>query len=47
MSNAQQEQSKDGVRKDWQPPDLETLEVASTESGPNPKNNENPNFYVG
>ena len=47
MTNAEQEQIQAAVRKDWEAPRLETLEVASTESGPDPKAAENANFYVG
>ena len=47
MSDSEQTRGNDPIRKAWEAPELETLKVASTESGPAPQNNENPNFYQG
>ena len=52
LSDATERETRDPDReawdqKAWEAPNLETLDVASTEGGAAPKNNENPNFYVG
>jgi len=40
------ELTEDPVLKDWEPPRMETLEVASTEGGPRPDTKENGAKFV-
>ena len=47
LSDAKKPETQVLDQKVWNTPELETLDLASTESGPAPKNNENVNFYVG
>ncbi len=47
MRDSEQTLGEDQLPEAWEAPELETLTVDSTEGGAAPKNNENPNFYVG
>ena len=47
LSDAEQHETQDPDHKVWEAPNLESLDVAATEGGAAPKNNENPNFYIG
>ena len=46
LSDAKQHETQDRDQEVWEAPNLETLDVAATEGGPAPKNNENPNFFI-
>lgn len=46
LSDAKEDETQELDHKVWEAPNLETLDVAATEGGPAPKNNENPNFFI-